>query len=96
MPAIPANIALLKRYQYAIYVVSGKSSEGRPRWAGQPAGVRIIESRLTRLSLAPEIAQAMLRQQQASRGRRADADLEGAVGMVQLALQQLGGGSLYQ
>src|SRR6266496_2116097 len=30
------------------------------------AGVRIIESRLTRLSYAPEIAQAMLRQQQAS------------------------------
>src|SRR5450755_3323270 len=28
-----------------------------------PAGVRIIESRLTRLSYAPEIAQAMLRQQ---------------------------------
>ena len=31
-----------------------------------PAGVHIIESRLTRLSYAPEIAQAMLRQQQAS------------------------------
>ena len=30
------------------------------------AGVDIIESRLTRLSYAPEIAQAMLRQQQAS------------------------------
>ena len=32
----------------------------------RPAGVQIIESRLTRLSYAPEIAQAMLRQQQAS------------------------------
>ena len=32
----------------------------------RPAGVDIIESRLTRLSYAPEIAQAMLRQQQAS------------------------------
>ena len=31
-----------------------------------PAGVRIIELRLTRLSYAPEIAQAMLRQQQAN------------------------------
>ena len=30
------------------------------------AGVTIIETRLTRLSYAPEIAQAMLRQQQAS------------------------------
>ena len=30
------------------------------------AGVTIIETRLTRLSYAPEIAQAMLRQQQAT------------------------------
>ena len=55
-----------------------------------PAGVRIIESRLTRLSYAPEIAQAMLRQQQASAvvGARRTI-VEGAVGMVQLALQRL-------
>jgi hypothetical protein len=55
-----------------------------------PAGVRIIESRLTRLSYAPEIAQAMLRQQQASAvvGAR-QRIVEGAVGMVQLALQRL-------
>jgi hypothetical protein len=55
-----------------------------------PAGVRIIESRLTRLSYAPEIAQVMLRQQQASAvvGAR-QRIVEGAVGMVQLALQRL-------
>src|SRR5262245_14297459 len=55
-----------------------------------PAGVRIIESRLTRLSYAPEIAQAMLRQQQASAvvGAR-QRIVDGAVGMVQLALQRL-------
>ena len=55
-----------------------------------PAGVQIIESRLTRLSYAPEIAQAMLRQQQASAvvGAR-QRIVEGAVGMVQLALQRL-------
>jgi regulator of protease activity HflC (stomatin/prohibitin superfamily) len=55
-----------------------------------PAGVHIIESRLTRLSYAPEIAQAMLRQQQASAvvGAR-QRIVEGAVGMVQLALQRL-------
>jgi regulator of protease activity HflC (stomatin/prohibitin superfamily) len=55
-----------------------------------PAGVHIIESRLTRLSYAPEIAQAMLRQQQASAvvGARQKI-VEGAVGMVQLALQRL-------
>jgi regulator of protease activity HflC (stomatin/prohibitin superfamily) len=54
------------------------------------AGVIIIESRLTRLSYAPEIAQAMLRQQQANAvvGAR-QRIVEGAVGMVQLALQRL-------
>ena len=56
----------------------------------RPAGVVIVESRLTRLSYAPEIAQAMLRQQQASAvvGARFRI-VEGAVGMVQLALQKL-------
>jgi regulator of protease activity HflC (stomatin/prohibitin superfamily) len=54
------------------------------------AGVLIIESRLTRLSYAAEIAQAMLRQQQASAvvGAR-QRIVEGAVGMVQLALARL-------
>jgi len=54
------------------------------------AGVTIVESRLTRLSYAPEIAQAMLRQQQASAvvGARTRI-VEGAVGMVQLALRRL-------
>ena len=54
------------------------------------AGVKIIESRLTRLSYAPEIAQAMLRQQQASAvvGARHKI-VEGAVGMVRMALQRL-------
>jgi hypothetical protein len=56
----------------------------------RPAGVKIIESRLTRLSYAAEIAQAMLRQQQASAvvGAR-QRIVEGAVGMVQMALQRL-------
>jgi regulator of protease activity HflC (stomatin/prohibitin superfamily) len=56
----------------------------------KPAGVQIIESRLTRLSYAPEIAQAMLRQQQASAvvGAR-QRIVEGAVGMVKLALERL-------
>jgi regulator of protease activity HflC (stomatin/prohibitin superfamily) len=54
------------------------------------AGVHVIETRLTRLSYAPEIAQAMLRQQQASAvvGARYRI-VEGAVGMVRLALQRL-------
>ncbi len=56
----------------------------------QAAGVQVIETRLTRLSYAPEIAQAMLRQQQASAvvGARAKI-VEGAVGMVQMALRRL-------
>ncbi|MGO9078496.1 MAG: SPFH domain-containing protein [Streptosporangiaceae bacterium] len=55
-----------------------------------PAGVDIVETRLTRLSYSPEIAQTMLRQQQASAviGARARI-VEGAVGMVQMALQRL-------
>jgi hypothetical protein len=55
-----------------------------------PAGVLIIESRLTRLSYAAEIAQTMLRQQQASAvvGARSRI-VEGAVGMVKLALERL-------
>jgi regulator of protease activity HflC (stomatin/prohibitin superfamily) len=54
------------------------------------AGVVVIESRLTRLSYAAEIAQAMLRQQQANAvvGAR-QRIVEGAVGMVQLALKRL-------
>jgi hypothetical protein len=52
--------------------------------------VRIIESRLTRLAYAAEIAQAMLRRQQADAVVAARARIvEGAVGMVEQALHQL-------
>lgn len=54
------------------------------------AGVAIIESRITRLAYAPEIAQAMLRRQQAGAVVAARQRIvEGAVGMVQLALDRL-------
>lgn len=54
------------------------------------AGVRVIEARITDLSYAPEIAEAMLRRQQASAIVAARARIvEGAVGMVQLALASL-------
>ena len=54
------------------------------------AGVTVVETRLTRLSYAPEIAQAMLRQQQASAVVAARQRIvEGAVGMVRLALHRL-------
>jgi regulator of protease activity HflC (stomatin/prohibitin superfamily) len=54
------------------------------------AGVHIIESRITRLAYAPEIAQAMLRRQQAGAVVAARQRIvEGAVGMVELALAKL-------
>jgi regulator of protease activity HflC (stomatin/prohibitin superfamily) len=55
-----------------------------------PAGVDIIEARITRLSYAPEIAQVMLQRQQASAVVAARSRIvEGAVGMVQMALARL-------
>ena len=54
------------------------------------AGVAITESRLTRLAYAPEIAQAMLRRQQATAIVAARSRIvEGAVGMVEMALARL-------
>lgn len=53
-------------------------------------GVKVIESRITRLSYALEIAQAMLRRQQAGAVIAARQRIvEGAVGMVQMALTRL-------
>ncbi|MFE5582232.1 SPFH domain-containing protein [Kitasatospora sp. NPDC056531] len=54
------------------------------------AGVRVIESRITRLAYAPEVAQVMLQRQQAGAvvaARRLI--VEGAVGMVEEALDRL-------
>ena len=54
------------------------------------AGVEIIEVRISHLAYAPEIAQAMLRRQQANAVVAARSRIvEGAVGMVELALQRL-------
>jgi len=54
------------------------------------AGVTIIETRLTHLAYSPEIASAMLQRQQASAIVSARQTIvEGAVGMVDLALHQL-------
>jgi regulator of protease activity HflC (stomatin/prohibitin superfamily) len=56
----------------------------------QAAGVHVIESRITHLAYAPEIAQAMLRRQQAGAVVAARQRIvEGAVGMVELALARL-------
>jgi regulator of protease activity HflC (stomatin/prohibitin superfamily) len=54
------------------------------------AGVKVIEARITHLAFAPEIAQAMLQRQQASAIIAARTRIvEGAVTMVEMALQQL-------
>ncbi|MCX5612482.1 MULTISPECIES: SPFH domain-containing protein [unclassified Streptomyces] len=54
------------------------------------AGVAIIESRFTHLAYAPEIASAMLQRQQAGAVVAARKQIvEGAVGMVELALTRL-------
>ena len=54
------------------------------------AGVRVIEARISHLAYAPEIAMAMLQRQQASAIVAARSKIvEGAVGMVEMALEQL-------
>ncbi|MFG2622887.1 SPFH domain-containing protein [Streptomyces sp. NPDC048507] len=56
----------------------------------ETAGVQIIESRFTHLAYAPEIASAMLQRQQAGAVVAARKQIvEGAVGMVELALTRL-------
>ncbi|MEN6626065.1 MAG: SPFH domain-containing protein [Candidatus Sumerlaeia bacterium] len=54
------------------------------------AGVKVLEARLSHLAYTPEIAEAMLRRQQATAIVAARIKIvEGAVGMVQLALKHL-------
>jgi regulator of protease activity HflC (stomatin/prohibitin superfamily) len=56
----------------------------------EKAGVTVIEARISHLAYAPEIANAMLRRQQANAVIAARSRIvEGAVGMVEMALEQL-------
>ncbi len=56
----------------------------------EKAGVEVIEARISHLAYAPEIAAAMLQRQQASAVVAARTKIvEGAVGMVEMALAQL-------
>jgi hypothetical protein len=58
---------------------------------GEAAGIAVVECQIVRIAYAPEIAQAMLRRQQAAAIVAARFHIvEGAVGMVELALQRLG------
>jgi len=56
----------------------------------EQAGVQVLESRISHLAYAPEIANAMLRRQQANAVIAARARIvEGAVSMVEMALDEL-------
>lgn len=61
----------------------------------EQAGVTVIEARISHLAYAPEIANAMLRRQQASAIIAARTQIvRGAVGMVDMALEQLSAKSI--
>jgi hypothetical protein len=61
------------------------------------AGVEVIEARISHLAYAPEIASAMLRRQQASAIIAARQKIvEGAVSMVEMALEQLSSKQIVQ
>ena len=56
----------------------------------QRAGIKVVEARLSHLAYAPEIAEAMLRRQQASAVVAARTQIvNGAVSMVEMALDKL-------
>lgn len=63
----------------------------------QKAGVEVIEARISHLAYAPEIAEAMLRRQQAGAIIAARTKIvEGAVGMVEMALDQLAANNIVE
>ncbi len=93
--------ALASEYPYDVQDDATASLRGAPQEIAENlkrqlqtrlevAGVSVMESRITHLAYAPEIAQAMLRRQQAQAIIAARQKIvEGAVGMVQSALHSL-------
>ncbi|MCB8815957.1 SPFH domain-containing protein [Desulfosporosinus shakirovi] len=89
------------RYAYDSYEGSGFSLRGNPEEVSAElmrelqqrlklAGVEVTEARLTHLAYATEIAGAMLQRQQASAILSArQIIVEGAVGMVQMAIERM-------
>jgi regulator of protease activity HflC (stomatin/prohibitin superfamily) len=78
------------------YSLRGNADQVASELAGEiqerlkSAGVEVIEARLTHLAYATEIASAMLQRQQANAILSARQKIvEGAVGMAQMAIQQL-------
>jgi regulator of protease activity HflC (stomatin/prohibitin superfamily) len=92
--------ALASRYPYDTHDET-ESLRGNPDEVGEElrkelhkrleiAGIDVLEARISHLAYAPEIAQAMLRRQQAQAVIAARQKIvEGAVGMVKQALAQL-------
>lgn len=92
---------LASAFPYDSYEHGGESLRGNPEELADrlrhevqsrlsAAGVDVLETRLTHLAYAPEIAGAMLQRQQAAAILAArQIIVEGAVGMVQMAVDQL-------
>ncbi len=93
--------ALATAYPYDSHEEEGTSLRGSPDEVAdklrqevqtrlQVAGVEVMEARINHLAYAPEIAQAMLRRQQAQAVIAARQKIvEGAVGMVDMAIKML-------
>ena len=93
--------ALANRYPYDSYDDDGPSLRSQPDDMSdalkqeaqkrlEVSGVEVLDARLTHLAYAPEIAQAMLRRQQATAIVAAkERIVEGAMGMVEMALTRL-------
>lgn len=93
--------ALASRYPYDEHEAVGPSLRGSPDEVADAlraevdarlvvSGVEVIETRISHLAYAPEIAQAMLRRQQAAAVIAArQMIVDGAVGMVEIALRRL-------
>jgi regulator of protease activity HflC (stomatin/prohibitin superfamily) len=93
--------SLTSQYPYDAHEEGKASLRGNPKEVSENlmhqvqarldvAGVEVIEARISHLAYAPEIAQAMLRRQQAEAVVAARQKIvEGAVGMVESALKML-------
>lgn len=93
--------ALANRYPYDVYEAAAPSLRSQPDDMSEilkqeaqkrleVSGVEVLDARLTHLAYAPEIAQAMLRRQQATAVISAkERIVEGAMGMVEMALNRL-------
>jgi regulator of protease activity HflC (stomatin/prohibitin superfamily) len=92
---------LANHYPYEPHEIGEISLRGSPEKVGETlqselqgrvaiAGIEIIEAQLSHLAYSPEIAQAMLRRQQAAAVIAArQLIVDGAVGMVEVALKKL-------